>query len=134
MGISTSLRTGILAVSHCTQAIVFVLGDQPFITADVYRSLIEHYRQSLKALTYPIYQGQRGNPVLFDRRLFEDLLALQGDRGGKQIFAAVPPQDQESVPVDCQGILVDIDTPEAYARFAAHSSGLAAPGDCQSWS
>ena len=105
MGISTSLRTGILAVSHCTQAIVFVLGDQPFITADVYRSLIEHYRQSLKALTYPIYQGQRGNPVLFDRRLFEDLLALQGDRGGKQIFAAVPPQDQESVPVDCPGIL-----------------------------
>ena len=129
MGIATSLQAGILSISPCIQAIVFVLGDQPFITADVYRSLIEHYRQSLKALIYPVYQGQRGNPVLFDRRLWNDLLALQGDNGGKQLFAAVPPQDQEGVPVDCPGILVDIDTPEAYARFAAHPPGRAVPGD-----
>jgi CTP:molybdopterin cytidylyltransferase MocA len=36
------------------------------------------------------FQGQFINPVLFDRRCFEDLLKLEGDRGGKVLFQKYP--------------------------------------------
>jgi molybdenum cofactor cytidylyltransferase len=117
-GIATSLQAGITAVSSRSQAILFSLGDQPFITAEVYRMLIEDYRRQLKALTFPVFGGKRGNPVLFDRRLWSALMALQGDEGGKQIFAAIPDQEKAGVTVSCPGILQDVDTPEEYARMS----------------
>ena len=117
-GIATSLQAGIAAVSSRSQAILFSLGDQPFITAEVYRMLIEDYRRQLKALTFPVFGGKRGNPVLFDRRLWSALMALQGDEGGKQIFASVPDQEKAGVTVSCPGILLDVDTPEEYARMS----------------
>ena len=116
-GIATSLHAGITAVSSRSQAILFSLGDQPFVTAEVYRMLIEHYRRHMKALTFPVFGRKRGNPVLFDRRLWSALMALQGDEGGKQIFASVPDQEKAGVTVPCPGILLDIDTPEEYARM-----------------
>ena len=117
-GMATSLQAGITAVSPRSQAILFSLGDQPFVTAEVYRMLIEDYRRQLKALTFPVFGGKRGNPVLFDRRLWSALMALQGDEGGKQIFASVPDQEKAGVAVSCPGILLDIDTPEEYARMS----------------
>lgn len=117
-GIATSLQAGISAVSSRSQAILFSLGDQPFVTAEVYRMLIEHYRRHMKALTFPVFGRKRGNPVLFDRRLWSALMALQGDEGGRQIFASVPDQEKAGVTVLCPGILQDIDTPEEYARMS----------------
>lgn len=117
-GIATSIQAGITAVSSRSQAILFSLGDQPFVTAEVYRMLIDHYRRHMKALTYPVFDGKRGNPVLFDRRLWSALMALQGDEGGRQIFASVPDQEKAGVTVLCPGILQDIDTPEEYARMS----------------
>jgi molybdenum cofactor cytidylyltransferase len=117
-GIATSLQAGITAVSSCSQAILFSLGDQPFVTSEVYRMLIEHYRRHMKALTYPVFGGKRGNPVLFDRRLWSALMALEGDEGGKQIFTSVPDQEKAGVTVPHPGILLDIDTPEEYARMS----------------
>jgi molybdenum cofactor cytidylyltransferase len=117
-GIATSLQAGITAVSPHSQAILFSLGDQPFVTPEVYRTLIEHYRRHMKALTFPVFEGKRGNPALFDRRLWRALMALQGDEGGKQIIASLPAQEKEGVPVPCPGILLDIDTPEEYARMS----------------
>jgi molybdenum cofactor cytidylyltransferase len=117
-GIATSLQTGITAVSSRSQAIIFSLGDQPFVTTEVYRMLIERYRRHMKALTYPVFGGNRGNPVLFDRRLWNALMALKGDEGGKQIFASVPDQEKAGVTVSCPGILQDIDTQEEYARMS----------------
>jgi molybdenum cofactor cytidylyltransferase len=116
-GIATSLQVGINAVSRRSQAIFFSLGDQPLITPEVYRSLIEHYHQYMKSLTFPVFEGKRGNPALFDRRLWRALMALQGDEGGKQIIASIPGQEKEGVPVSCPGILMDVDTPEDYVRM-----------------
>jgi molybdenum cofactor cytidylyltransferase len=117
-GIATSIQAGISAVSSRSQAILFSLGDQPFVTSEVYQMLIGHYRRHMKTLTFPVFGGKRGNPVLFDRRLWSALMALQGDEGGKQIFASIPDQEKADVTVSCPGILQDIDTPEEYARMS----------------
>ncbi|MFZ1268449.1 MAG: hypothetical protein WAU95_18490, partial [Anaerolineae bacterium] len=44
------------------------------------------HRTTLAPLVVPYYQGQRGNPVLFDRRTFGDLLAVTGDVGGRPLL------------------------------------------------
>lgn len=116
-GIATSLQVGIKAVSSRSQAIFFSLGDQPFITPDVYHRMIEHYCQHLKSLTFPVCNEKRGNPALFDRRLWPALMALRGDEGGKQIMASIPTQEKEGVPVFCHGIFIDVDTPLDYDRL-----------------
>jgi molybdenum cofactor cytidylyltransferase len=58
--------------------------------------------------------GRRANPVLFDRVTFPDLMSLQGDAGGRQVFAHYP---VAYVPWLDASLLLDVDTREDYARL-----------------
>jgi len=115
-GVSTSLKTGLTALHPLSQGVVFALGDQPFITTEVYNSLIENYASKMNLVTCPLFKEKRGNPVLFDRRTWPLLLNLKGDIGGRQIFAGLPKNEICNVETSCPGILQDIDTAEDYQR------------------
>jgi len=123
-GISTSLKAGITAAHPLSQGIIFTLADQPFIPAEVYDTLIKKYADKLNLLTFPLFEGRRGNPVLFDRRTWPLLMALGGDEGGKQIFSAIPENEIVTVNTRSPGVLVDIDTPEDFQKY---SSGVTRP-------
>jgi len=116
-GISTSLKAGLSAVDPRSQGILFALGDQPFVGSGVYKDLIQYHRGHLPLITCPVYEGKRGNPVIFDRRLWPALMKIKGDEGGKQIMAGVDPKDIGQVKVDGDGVLIDIDTPEEYEMY-----------------
>lgn len=116
-GISSSLKSGINAVSNKTQAIIFALGDQPFIPVKVYNLLVEIYMQNLCMLIYPTYKGIRGNPVLFDRRTWPLLMKIEGDSGGMQIAPEIPLNEVVSFSTPFHEILVDIDTPEDFKKY-----------------
>lgn len=85
-GQSTSMQAGLRACQPETQAALFVLGDQPTLPASLLRDLVEAHRLDLPPIVAPRYQGRRGNPVLFDRKCFADLLAVVGDTGGRPLF------------------------------------------------
>ncbi|MCJ7806491.1 MAG: selenium cofactor biosynthesis protein YqeC, partial [Clostridia bacterium] len=85
-GIASSLKAGLSTIDHRAQGVLFALADQPLIPVQIYRQLIENYQKRLKLITCPTYQGKRGNPVLFDRRTWPDLMELTGDQGGRQII------------------------------------------------
>jgi len=119
-GISSSLKEGLRATHPLSQGVIFALGDQPFIPAEVYNTLIETYTHAMHLVTCPLFKGKRGNPVLFDRRSWPLLLNLEGDRGGKQIFPFLPEQEIYCVETSCAGILKDIDTPEEYQDILSH--------------
>jgi molybdenum cofactor cytidylyltransferase len=87
-GMSTSLRAGLDALSAATSAVVIALGDQPGAGADVVDRLVERYRAGTAAIIAPLYRGAaRGNPVLFDRSVFDELRAVTGDEGGRSVVA-----------------------------------------------
>ena len=115
-GLSTSLRTGLAALPPRNRAALFVLADQPGVTPEVIRQLIDAYRPGGKKIIVPVYQGRRGNPVLIDRSLWPHLLALQGDVGAREIIRAHP-EEVLPVPVPCPGILQDIDTRDDYQAW-----------------
>jgi molybdenum cofactor cytidylyltransferase len=116
-GIASSLKAGIEAVDSNTQGILFALADQPLIPPSVYRQIIASYKEKFKAVTCPIYAGQRGNPVLFDRCTWPSLMNLQGDVGGREIINTLPPDEINCQIVDTESVLQDIDTPEDYRKL-----------------
>jgi molybdenum cofactor cytidylyltransferase len=113
-GQATSLKAGLEAVDPLAQAVIFALADQPLVTATVYDSLMETYISQLKPVVCPVYGGVRGNPGLFDRRLWPALMSLKGDCGGRQILAQLEPADLALMETSCSGVLFDIDTPADY--------------------
>jgi molybdenum cofactor cytidylyltransferase len=90
-GMSTSLRVGLDALGPATEAAVVALGDQPGVGADIVDRLVERYRAGGSPIVAPVYRGGiRGNPVLFDRSLFDELRAVTGDEGGRSVVAKDP--------------------------------------------
>jgi len=84
-GQSTSLRLGLQCISRWAQATLILMGDQPLVTPDIIDALINKYSQSRGPIVAPLYGGQRGSPVLFDRSLLGELMAVEGDKGGREI-------------------------------------------------
>ncbi len=114
-GQSTSLQAGLNAISpaHAGSAI-FLLGDQPFVPPDLLYQLCAEHLKILAPIVAPRVNGQRANPVLFDRSTFPELLTLQGDQGGRKLFDRYSPHWIEW---EDARLLEDIDTPEDYQRL-----------------
>ena len=118
-GMASSIQAGVAALAPPAQTVMIALADQPLITtAEINFLIAEFARTTEKSIGVPTFNGQRGNPVLFDLRYREELLALQGEVGGKSILARHPEAILE-VALPAGNILVDADTPEAYARLSA---------------
>ncbi len=116
-GQAGSLIKGLEAVSAEIQGVLFTLADQPLITSPVYNQLLSSYRLNLKNVTYPLYQGKRGNPVLFDRVRWPELLCLAGDRGGRELLAEIEPNQHDQVDLSNREILIDLDTEADYKKY-----------------
>ena len=86
-GIGTSLAAGVGALPDDAEAVLVLLGDEPDVSPDIVHRLVQSYLSSKAAITVPTYGEQVGPPTLFSRDLFADLAALQGDTGGRQLFA-----------------------------------------------
>lgn len=95
---------------------IFLLVDQPHVTVSVLRALIERHAEGLSPIVAPMVADRRANPVLFDRVTFSDLLAIEGDVGGRAIFHKYP---VEYLPWHDERLLLDVDTPEMYQRLIA---------------
>jgi molybdenum cofactor cytidylyltransferase len=114
-GMSTSIIIGINIMSPRTQGIMLALADQPSVSSQTIDRLIQVFELRQKGIVLPAYQGQRGNPVIFDIKYRNELLALTGDIGGREIVHRHY-NDVQEVSVDNRGVLIDIDTPEDYKR------------------
>jgi molybdenum cofactor cytidylyltransferase len=112
-GQSTSLRSGILALDDTVEAVLVLLADQPFVTASTLDRLISSWHEQRAPIIVPVYQGQRGHPVLFARSVFAELLAITGDQGARHVIQAY--RDQVRCIEFAESLaLADIDTPEDY--------------------
>ncbi len=117
-GQSTSVRRGLEAAPGSAAAILFLPVDMPFLETATLDLLIEAWHHRRPAAVAPLYAGQRGAPVLFDRRLFPELAELQGDQGGRAVLARHPGELREvEIGDERQGR--DLDTPEDLARTSA---------------
>jgi molybdenum cofactor cytidylyltransferase len=113
-GQGTSVKLGTLAVSSRCGGILFMLADQPHISIPLIQALLDTHAQKLSPIVGPMIEGQRANPVLFDKVTFKDLSALSGEIGGRKLFSKY---GVEWVPWYDPDALLDVDTPADYARL-----------------
>jgi molybdenum cofactor cytidylyltransferase len=111
-GMSSSIKCGIQNAHANAEAFMLLLGDQPFISADIIDKLIDTYRAGRHGIVIPVYAGRRGHPVLLDLRYGEELLSIH-DQGAREVIHKHA-RDIFEVCVDSPNVLNDIDTPQDY--------------------
>ena len=112
-GLASSVKTGIAAVAENADGAVVCLGDMPLISAQLIDRLIETFAPDRgNLIAVPVSDGRRGNPVLWSRRFFRELMTLDGDIGARHLIAKHAEAVAE-VPVEGDGAFLDIDTPQA---------------------
>src|SRR6202012_2865664 len=114
-GLGTSLRTGIGAMPPESDGAIVCLGDMPQVDAELIDRLIAAFEPDKGALVVvPTIDGKRGNPVVWSRRFFPDLMAVEGDGGARHLIGRYGEAVAE-VPLAGTAALTDVDTPEALA-------------------
>lgn len=109
-GIASSIRAGVAAAKGASRILV-TLCDQPLVT--------DRHLRMLLAGGSPIvatgYRGIAGVPAVFSSRFFDELLALEGDRGARVVIEAHP--DSVTV-IPFEDAAVDVDTEDDVKRLA----------------
>jgi molybdenum cofactor cytidylyltransferase len=112
-GLASSVKSGIAAVPQSADGAVICLGDMPLISAHLIDRLIETFAPDRgNLIAVPVSDGRRGNPVLWSRRFFNELMTLDGDIGARHLIAKHSEAVAE-VPVEGLEAFLDIDTPQA---------------------
>lgn len=107
-GQATSVRTGVRAAREAgTDAVVIALGDMPHVSTATVDVLVECYERGVAGALAAAFDGQRGNPVLFDARYFDALESVEGDVGGRDVLTSS--NDAALIETTDPGVLADID-------------------------
>ena len=118
-GLSTSLKAGLAALPGNVDGAIVCLGDMPQVTAALIDRMLEAFDPARGALiVVPTIDGKRGNPVVWSRRFFPDLMALEGDVGARHLIATYADAVVE-VPMEDSAALTDVDTPDALLAVKA---------------
>lgn len=114
LGMSSSVAAGARLVKP-GHAVMIALADQPFIGAEMVDRLVEEFRVSERGIVIPSYLGKNGHPVLFAPRYREALSGLNADFVVRDLIRRNS-QDVALIPVDCAGVVIDIDTAADYRQ------------------
>ena len=112
-GQSRSLRRGIDSIQDSdptADAVVIALGDMPDVSSATVDRLIAAYAAGTGTALAAAYDGQRGNPVLFDATHFHALTETGGDTGGRSVLLTA--DDAALVETGDPGVVRDVDRPE----------------------
>jgi molybdenum cofactor cytidylyltransferase len=118
-GLSTSLKRGLAALPADVDGAVVCLGDMPGVSAGHIDRLIAAFDPvEGREICLPTFNGKRGNPVLWSKRFFKEMSEIAGDTGARHLLGEHADSLCEVAMPD-DGVLVDLDTPEALAIATA---------------
>jgi len=121
-GRASSLLSGLLAMPEQCEGAVFLPGDMPLLQAADVGALVERFERTRAPIVVAVDEaGERAHPVLFARRLFPRLAALEGDESGQGIIREHW-DSAEKVPIAGTRV-VDVDTEEDYRRLLVDEKG-----------
>ena len=116
-GLSASLRAGIAAVPPDAAAAIVCLGDMPLVTGRMIDRLLEAYDPDEgRLIVLPTFRGKQGNPMLWDRRFFPDILRITGDSGARFLLGQHI-ENVAEVEMSDDAVLRDFDTAESLATL-----------------
>ena len=121
-GMFSSVLTGLKNLPAETSGLLFMLADQPLVTADIYNKLLQKFREDQPLLLVPSYQNRRGHPLLIQTKLIPEIYALARGKsepeGGLRTLLENYSQEIEYLEIDWKAVLIDLDYQEDYQKYA----------------
>ncbi len=119
-GLAASLKRGIAALPEAAAAALVCLGDMPLVTGRMLDRLIDAWDPDEgRAIVVPTHQGRAGNPIIWSRMFFSEILDLAGDSGARVLLKRHEEQVAE-VEVGDDAVLRDFDTVDSLATLPQH--------------
>jgi molybdenum cofactor cytidylyltransferase len=100
---------------HGTDGLLLCLIDHPLISADLVNQLIEYFYHQRSNIVLPVYQSQRGHPVIFPASLYDELLRAPADKGARAVVWAHAAEVLE-VPTNEEGCILNLNDPDTMNR------------------
>lgn len=119
-GITSSLQSGLTALPKDAAAVVVMLADMPLVSVEMIAGLVERWRKGAAPLVISDYEGVNAPPMLHDRTLFAELLAMpvEGASGCGRPVVQRHRHEAEVLRWPAAA-LADVDVREDYERIAA---------------
>ena len=111
-GMASSLRCGLAALPADADAAVVLLADMPWIDGGHLDRLLAAFDPRQPKIVAPVRDGRRGNPILWPREFFAEMMAVEGDVGAREVLQRHASQ-VDAVTFDDDAIFADVDTPAA---------------------
>jgi molybdenum cofactor cytidylyltransferase len=117
-GQTSSIQAGLKLVNPSSKAYVICLADMPLITEEHINALISAFDggHSESRIVRPIVDGKPGNPTIFSKSLYDDLIACQEKNGAKSVIEKNKECLIQHITPDL-AYFVDIDTPGEYEKL-----------------
>ena len=109
-GISHTILLGTEAMKDC-DAILYMVSDQPLLGKDTVTRVVQDWKEHPDCIVGAAHNGKRGNPCIFPREFFRELMELQEDHGGNTVIRRYPQRLRTVETAELE--LTDVDTPEA---------------------
>jgi molybdenum cofactor cytidylyltransferase len=119
-GLSTSVRTGVEAVSGQANGIMIYLADQPLLEPEDVNRIVAGFaaaKEVNKSIVVPFFRGERGNPVILDASLRDSILGIVGDVGCKGVIKRYP-EKVYAIEMENDHVVRDVDNVQAYKRLS----------------
>ncbi len=113
-GMGSSIAAGtsaILYLQPLLTSVIFQLCDQPFVSAELLKALIQQHSATTKNIIAASYNHTLGAPVLFHKKYFQTLLQSTGHEGARKLIIKHP---EDVAAVDFAGGAFDVDTEKDY--------------------
>ena len=108
-GIASSMQIG-LEIAKDADACLFTVSDQPWLTAETIIALYDAFQSENKGMACTVWGEKTGNPCIFSKKYYKELMEISGDRGGKQIIKRYP-EDVTYLKISDEKELQDVDVP-----------------------
>lgn len=112
-GMSYSVKVGVKeAQSLKANAVMILPADNLLISSETINKVIDKYVKTKALIITPSYEGRRGHPILFDKKLFEDIMKISEETKGLKYVVRKYADKIINVNVNSPEIYIDIDYPE----------------------
>lgn len=113
IGKSASIKSGINN-SKIENSYMFFVSDQPLLKLKTVEAIIDKFYKNPELITYPLYEGEKGSPVIFPNGFRDELINLTGDKGGASLMNK---DNSQGVLIKNSLENIDIDNYEEYLRI-----------------
>ncbi len=113
-GRSSSIKSGLTALDDTSGAALFMVGDKPTVSHQLINRALDQFQKKQPAILYVETPNGRGHPILFSKKIFNELLTLTGDIVGDDL---IENYKNETETIQDDQIQIDIDAINDYKQL-----------------